>query len=89
MAARKKSIKQIEKTGSDNAMIRQIVDRLHVSNPDEEVRKYVFSRLTKKVQEDVETDAKLRREVKRILDEAVAHHHFNRKLYVSVMSGRF
>lgn len=89
MAARKKSIKQIEKTGSDNGMIRQIVDRMHVADTDEEVRKYVFSRLTKKVQKDVETDANLRRKVKRHLDEAVAHHHFNQKVYAIVMSGRF
>ena len=89
MAKRKKSLKQIEKTGTENSMIRMIVGRLHVSEPDEEVRKYVFSRLDKKVQKDVETDAKLRREVKRLLDEAVAQHHFNQAIFMQVVSGRF
>lgn len=89
MAKRKKSIKQIEKTGSDNGMIRQIVDRMHVADSDDEVREYVFSRLSKKAQKDALTDPKVKREVQRILDEAVAHHQFNRLLYRQVMTGRF
>jgi len=65
-------------------MVRQIVDRLHVSESDIGVCRYLRSRLSKEGKSKAQWPA--RKEAYKL---ALKIHHENQDMYVSVMSGVF
>lgn len=71
-----------ETARSYDAYIRLVVDRLHVSATDDEVRAAVLGRMN--------PDARARRPrlAAAVADRAVKAHHANRDLYSAVMTGR-
>lgn len=64
---------------ADKSIIRDIVGRLHVSEPDLEVMQILAARVPNA------SPALLRQ----VLAEAVKAHHDNQQLYRQVMGGRF
>jgi len=66
-------------------IVKQIVDRLHVSATRREVIKAVYYALKRKARRD----PGYRRERRLLYADALRAHEQNRLVYVAVMSGRF
>lgn len=76
MATRKREPKP-----SKHPIVRQIVDRMHVGETDDAVRDHVRSKMKAAFRET--------KEAKKLLEDAVKHHHYNQYMYDVVMTGRF